>query len=311
MPRFHVQRSTEIQADPQKVYETVADFGTWTTWSPWLCADPDARVDVSQDASSVGAIYAWQGELVGQGEIEHQRLEPGRLIEDEIRFIKPFRSRSQVSFELEPAGDGTRLTWHMRGALPWFLFWMLPQTQVFIGMDYERGLRMLKEWIETGQILSRTSIRGIESVGPLQMAGVRKTCSIHDIGPSMEAALDEAKRNLSAHDLPTDGEVISVYHKFDAKAGVFDYTSGFILPESGNTVPPDLSSWSIPSVRALVVEHIGSYEHLGNGWSAGHQYVRYKKLKQSNNSPFEICRNDPQHTPAAELRCEIYLPLRS
>ena len=37
-----------------------------------------------------------------------------------------------------------------------FLFWMRRQMELFIGMDYERGLKMLKEWIETGQILSTT-----------------------------------------------------------------------------------------------------------------------------------------------------------
>jgi hypothetical protein len=57
--------------------------------------------------------------------------------------------------------------------MPWFLFWMISQMEVFIGMDYERGLKMLKEWIETGSILSTTKICGIESVGPLKMAGLR------------------------------------------------------------------------------------------------------------------------------------------
>ena len=35
----------------------------------------------------------------------------------------------------------------MRGALPWFLFWMRPAMETFIGMDYERGLKMLKDWL--------------------------------------------------------------------------------------------------------------------------------------------------------------------
>ncbi len=115
MTRFHVQRSIHIQAAPERVFDCVADFGTWTTWSPWLCADSAAQVCVSEDPSSVGSVYSWKGEIVGEGEIEHRQLQPGRLIEDEIRFVKPFRSQSQVAFEMEPAGEGTRITWHMRG----------------------------------------------------------------------------------------------------------------------------------------------------------------------------------------------------
>ena len=195
MPRYDVQRSIQINAPPEQVFETVSDYGSWTTWSPWLCAEPDAQVTVSGDSSSVGSIYSWKGKIVGEGELEHRQLQPGRLIEDEIRFVKPFRSQSQVAFELEAVGEGTKITWQMRGSLPWFLFWMLPQMEVLIGMDYERGLKMLKEWIETGQILSQTKIRGVESVGPLQMAGVRKSCAMSEIGPSMEAAFAEAEKN--------------------------------------------------------------------------------------------------------------------
>ena len=186
MSRFHVCRSIHIKAAPEKVFDTISDFSTWTTWSPWLCAEPDAQVTVSEDPSSVGSLYAWTGAVVGAGEIEHRQLQPGRLIEDEIRFIKPFRSTSQVTFEMEPADEGTKLTWHMRGSLPWFLFWMRSQMEVFIGMDYERGLKMLKELTETGQILSQTTIHGVESVGPLRVAGIRKVCSVNEIGPAME-----------------------------------------------------------------------------------------------------------------------------
>lgn len=310
MPKFHVHRSTVINDTPANVFAKVADFGTWTTWSPWLCAEPDADVIVSDDSSSVGSTYAWKGEVVGQGEMEHRKLEPGKLIDDEIRFVKPFKSKSDVSFDFEPVDGGTKITWHMKGSMPWFLFWMIPQMEVFIGMDYERGLKMLKEWIETGMILSTTSIRGVEPVGPLRMAGVRKTTTLKDIGPSMEEAFSQAAEDFNRHGLPIKEAGISVYHAFDMKSGTFDYTAGWILPESAGDVPAELSSWSIPTVNALRVDHTGSYDNVGNGRSAAHQFARYRKLKQSKVGTFEIYRNDPGNTAPADLQTEIYLPLR-
>ncbi|MEZ6060927.1 MAG: SRPBCC family protein [Planctomycetaceae bacterium] len=65
MPKFHVQRSITIDASPEEVFDRVADFGTWTTWSPWLCAEPDAEVKVSEDSSSEGSVYSWSGQIVG------------------------------------------------------------------------------------------------------------------------------------------------------------------------------------------------------------------------------------------------------
>ena len=309
MPRFEVVRSIEIEAPPQRVFDTVADFGTWTTWSPWLCAEPTADVTVSENPNSVGSLYTWNGDLVGQGEIEHRRLEPPRSIEEELRFIKPWKSQSDVDFEITPVGEGSRLEWRMRGSLPWFMFWMKSQMEAFISMDYDRGLSMLKQLIETGHIHSTTRIEGVVNIGPLHVAGVRKTCAIKDIGPSMDAAIDEAREKLPAAGLSIDGELISVYHNFKMKEQVFDYTSGFILAGPADSAP-GLSTWSMPASKALRVDHVGSYSNLGNSWSAANQYARYKKLKQSKVGAFEIYKNDPHSVDESELLTEIYLPLR-
>lgn len=247
---------------------------------------------------------------MGQGEIEHQRLQNGRLIEDEIRFTKPFRSVSQVSFELQPAVNGTRITWNMRGKLPWFLFWMAPQMKAFIGMDYERGLKMLKEWIETGQIRSQTSILGIRSVGPLKMAGIRKASSLRDMQAAMKMGYQETKQRLSAADLPNEGEAISVYRRFDWKSQRCEFISGCLLPNSTDKLPSGLSLWSIPTINAFCVRHSGSDEHLRNAWNAARQNVRYRRLKQSRASAFEIHRHDPQKVPKAERQTDVFLPLR-
>ncbi|MEZ6060928.1 MAG: GyrI-like domain-containing protein [Planctomycetaceae bacterium] len=244
------------------------------------------------------------------GELEHRRLERGRLIDDEIRFLKPFRSRSDVGFAFQPSGSGTEVTWSMNGSLPWFMFWMKGMMEPFIGMDYDRGLKMLKEWIETGEIQAKTVIRGVESIGPLRMAGVRRSCAVREVGESMQEAFGEVHRQFQAHNLPTDGKGISVYHHFDIRGQRFDYTSGFLIPESTSNIPSGLSTWSIPKVNALAVEHQGSYGHLGNSWSAANQYTRYKKLKQSKAGTFEIYRNTPDDTAPADLRTDIYLPLR-
>lgn len=310
MPEFTVSRSIEINATPDKVFDVVADFGTWTKWSPWLCAEPTATVVVSEDSNSVGSLYSWEGEIVGKGEIEHQSLDRGRHIQEEIRFQKPFKSKSEVSFDFESMDDGTKITWNMCGSLPWFLFWMKATMEITIGMDYERGLKMLKEWMETGTVLSKTNIRGVESIGPIHMFGVRKVCSVDDIGTSMEAAFQEACDMASEHNLPKEGEPLSVYHCADMKAQTFDLTAGFCTPRPLEQEVSGVSTWSLPASRALAVEHVGSYENLGNSWGAAYQYARYKKLKQSKLGTFEVYKNSPDDTAPAELRTEIFLPLR-
>lgn len=311
MPKFHVQRSIEIATDPQTVFDMVSDFSTWTTWSPWLCCEPDATVTVSDDPKSVGSTYAWEGTVVGAGEMEHQHLEAPHRIESEIRFLKPWKSQSKVSFDVQPSAVRTQLTWHMEGSMPWFMFWMIPQMDIYIGMDYERGLKMLKERLETGELLTKTQVIGIESVGPLTMLGVRRSCAFKEIGPVMQAAFSEARQKFESHGLSIEGEGLSVYHKTDMKRKIFDFTSGFAASSLPDREIDGLTSWSLPQTQALRVTHIGKYEHLGNAWTAGYMHVRYKKLKQLKKlGDFEIYRNDCETTSESELLTDIYLPLK-
>ncbi len=313
MPKFHVERSIDIHASPETVFDRVADFGTWTTWSPWLCCEPEANVTVSDEPNAVGSVYSWEGEVVGAGEIEHKSLDGGKRIDDEIRFLKPMKSVSNVAFDFQPVAGGdetTRVTWHMDGALPWFLFWMTSQLEAYIGMDYDRGLRMLKEWIETGHIQSKTTVHGIQRMGPFQVLGVRDIAKLSEIGSSMDAVFAQASEKLAEHNLPTDGEKISVYHKFDPKTETFDFTGGFLFGTPVESVPAGIEAWAMPEMDTFRVDHLGSYENLGNAWSAAMQHARYKKMKQSKIGTFELYKNDPSNTPAEHLLTEIYLPLK-
>lgn len=310
MPKYEVHRSIVIAADPQTVFDRVVDYGTWTQWSPWLIAEPEAKVTVSDDPRSVGSTYAWSGEVVGAGELEHESLKDGEQIRDEIRFLRPMKSVSKVGFDFKPVDGGTEVTWSMGGSLPFFLFFLKGQIESFVGMDYDRGLRMLKEWIESGHIESKTTVVGTQSMGPFQVVGVSGQSSLKSIGPAMDEAFSKAQQELDNAGLPTDGEKVSIYHKFTPKTEHFEFTCGFLFGEPRDSVPSHLSVWHLPQTQAFRVDHLGSYANLGNAWSAANQHVRYKKLKQSTVGTFELYKNSPENAQPSDLLTEIYLPLK-
>lgn len=307
MPKFAVDRSIVIQRSSEEVFDKVADFAHWREWSPWLCAEPNATVTVSDNSNSIGSKYAWEGKIVGAGELEHESLSPGSRIEDKIRFFKPFKSESNVVFDFEPDDNGTKVTWKMQGALPWFMFWMKPMMQSLISMDYERGLKMLKEWIETGQIKSKTENKGVQNIGPLCMAGVRRISKLSEVSKWMGGDLKIAKQKLDEQSIQING-CMAVYHKFNLRTQQMEYTSGYITSDVVDV--PGLNTWNIGNARALRCDHIGSYGHLGNGWFAANQIARNTKLKQSSAGAFEIYRNDPESVAEEDLVTEIYLPLK-
>lgn len=310
MPKFSVAESVQINASPEQVFEVVSDFNTWTTWSPWLCAEPTATVEVTPSSNEVGSVYSWNGDVVGEGEMEHKLLQPGKRIEADLRFQRPWKSQADVSFDFQAVGGQTKLTWTMDSGLPWFMFWMKNMMVNMIGMDYARGLKMLKEHIETGQILSETTVNGVKSVGPIKMVGVRKKASLSDIGSSMNEAISEAEKKLGQTAVPHEGQKIAVYHHFDMANRVFDYTAGVMVLDPNGEVD-GLSSWFLPETNALSVKHTGSYENLGNAWSAAHSHLRHLKLKQlAKAGTFEIYRNEPADTAPADLITDIFLPVK-
>ncbi len=309
MPAYHVQRSLLIHAEPSTVFDTVADYGTWSKWSPWLTIDKEAVVKVTDDPRSLKSVYSWDGEFVGAGEIEHVELNRSRSISDEIRFTKPFKSKSDVSFEFEPAAGGTKVTWHMKGRLPWFMFWMKSNMQTFIGMDYERGLRMLKEFIETDNVLSDSVVVGVESFESRDVFGARSSAPTNDVGPTMNAAMMKVESSKGSEADWAGVECISVYHPCDLKIGRFDFTVGYTV-ENPQTAPDGLEHCHIPGGQALHIRHTGSYDNLGNAWSGAHQYARYRKIKLAKRAAFEIYRNSPDTTAAEDLITDIYIPLR-
>ena len=309
MPAFHVSRSMVIDCSTVEAFERVKDFSTWTEWSPWLPADPDAIVTISRDPASLDSHYHWEGDLVGEGHMVNLELNEGRSIHQSLDFIKPWKSNSKVTWEFAQTDHGTKVTWNMVGSLPWFMFWMKGMMTGFISMDYDRGLLKLKDLIELGTIPSTTEVRGIENVERLRMFGVRNVCRLEEIGPQMTQSFNAAEAAFSGAGISHSGEMISVYTKLNIGKSTFDYISGYVV-DTDAICPADLVEWSTPQTNAYVVSHTGPYRHLGNAWGIANQHVRYKKLKMRKSGDFEIYRTTPDQVSETEVVTDIYLPVK-
>ena len=311
MPVWNVQKSIEIDAPVSKVYQMVSDYRTWTTWSPWLIAEPQAKVDISDRSNQVGSTYHWSGKVVGEGRLEHLRLETDRLVEDRLDFIRPTKSKSKTGFKFEAIANRTKLVWWIDGNLPWYLFFLTPMIKTMVGMDYQRGLMMIKELAETGRITSSTEVLGIESIPPIRVAGLQAQSSVFNIEQSMEEMLVKLESEYQDQGMPKEGAMVAVYTRFKVKQGIFEYLLGRAIPDTLLIpTPSSLKEWKFPQARALHVRHTGSYKHLGNAWSIANQIAKHQKLKLNRSASFEIYTNSPHDNPEESLQTDLYLPLR-
>jgi uncharacterized protein YndB with AHSA1/START domain len=144
---YTVARASTVNAPAATVYENIADFHRWTQWSPWEGLDPAMRRTYSGPDSGPGTIYEWSGNRkAGEGRMEiTDAVEPSR-IEIALEFLKPFKSSSTTTFELEPVGDTTRVTWTMVGPKTFVtkVMGLFKSMDKMIGPDFEKGLEQLK-----------------------------------------------------------------------------------------------------------------------------------------------------------------------
>ncbi|MCP3140121.1 SRPBCC family protein [Pyxidicoccus xibeiensis] len=142
--RFHVQRSAQLNAPADAAFALINDFHRWEQWSPYEKLDPNLERSFEGPSSGPGAVYAYKGNRnVGEGRMTIQESRPGALVSIQLEFIEPFPSKNTATFELEPSGTGTRVTWSMEGPNTLMGKVMSPFMDGFIGKSMEQGLAAL------------------------------------------------------------------------------------------------------------------------------------------------------------------------
>jgi uncharacterized protein YndB with AHSA1/START domain len=143
---FHIQRSVDIQAPPDKVFSLINNFHNWPQWEP-QDNDPTMKRTFSGTESGVGAMSDWSGAgRTGAGHMAITESTTPSSVIVAVDWQRPFTARNINQFTLEPEGSGTKATWSMQGPN----LYMMKLMSVFTNMDrmmgehFEEGLAKLK-----------------------------------------------------------------------------------------------------------------------------------------------------------------------
>ena len=305
MPAIQVTKSILIEAPMDRVFGYIVDFNHWLLWSPWLLAEPDAVVAITNE----GRSYHWRGEIVGEGKIDVVRIDesgPTKRVECALEFLRPFRSRSQTGFLLASEGENTRVEWNMKSSLPFFLFWMKDSMKVWIGMDYKRGLLRLKDLCEKGEVLSSLEVPGLGRMNGFHYLGLEGKAHMDEMGKALPAAFER----LFAHCPETSGSPTVLYRKWDLKNQVGSFTACLPIESPWTRLPEGLIVGQVPDSAVYRILHTGPYHHIGNAWSVGmsHRKKRYKGARHM--PPMERYLNDPTKVPPREYLTEVLFPTK-
>ena len=145
-----VSRTITIAAPPQAVFPYVNDLKKFNEWSPWAKIDPKVTYKFEGPTSGKGQKVTWTSKHADVGTGSQQIVEslPNKRVRTALDFGD--HGTAKASFDLEPAGSGTKLTWSFStdtGNNP-LLRWMGLMMDGWIGEKYEEGLRSLKALVE-------------------------------------------------------------------------------------------------------------------------------------------------------------------
>ena len=150
---YLVERSTTIDAPPARVFAQVNDFQAWDRWTPWKEEDPNPKATKISDPSfGEGATFYWNGnDKIGEGTLKILKSKPNELVELQQSFVRPMVGKCQMSFELTPDGEKTKLTWKMFGTKTFTekAVCLFMNMENMIGPKFEQGLGKIKTQAET------------------------------------------------------------------------------------------------------------------------------------------------------------------
>ena len=307
MAKMNIERSILINKKPEEVYPLVNNFDHWSAWSPWTIMEDGVKVTVSEDKK----FYEWVGDITGEGNMTIIKEEENQSVDVDLMFLKPWKSKAKVGIVLKPDGEGTRVSWWMESSLPFFLFWMKKMTEAMIGMDFDRGLNMLKEFAEEGKVHSKLEYKGESNFDGCKYIGIKTNCSVDQIGNKMEQDYGQLMEFMNDKQDKMAGAPFSIYHEWDLINKKASYTACVPVTEIPEGTPSNVISGEVPATKVHSVHHHGSYKHIGNAWSSMYSRKQNKKFKINKSiDPMEVYLNSPMDTNPNELDTEIYFPTK-
>jgi hypothetical protein len=150
-PPFAIEKSIVINAKDSVIFSKFGDFKQWDTWSPWSEKDPSIKTNSKYTGVpyTKGHQVEWVSKSEGSGKQVIEEITPYTYIKTALYFQDPEKP-GYSEFKLAPEGTGTKVTWNMKGSVPFMMRGMMMVIGVnkMLGKIFDKGLNNLKRECE-------------------------------------------------------------------------------------------------------------------------------------------------------------------
>jgi uncharacterized protein YndB with AHSA1/START domain len=138
--KARVERTAVVAATPQAIFPLISSSEGFNRFNPFRDRDPNLQIAYSGPGEGPGASFAWTGKE-GSGSQTISEVVDGRRVVMQLDLGS--MGRPVQAFTLEPAQDGTRVTWSVARVFGLFMDGML-------GPLYVQGLENLSKVVQKG-----------------------------------------------------------------------------------------------------------------------------------------------------------------
>jgi len=307
---IQISRDIKIQKDAETLKKIISDFNTWPKWSPWLAIDEKAQVKISGTPHFKNHKQEWNGEAIGTGEITLENTSANELMYD-LNFFKPFKSHAKAIYKITTEGDSVNINWRMDTGLPFFLFFFKKMMIAHLNMDFDRGLKRLKDYSEKGVVHSKLINEGIQDKKETHFIGLKRKTNITEIAKVLNEDFAIIMKDIEEKKLPVPEFMFVQYPKLDPITGDLEYIAS--LGFHYLTDLPELAGYKkgiIPAHKCIEVKHFGPYYHIANAWALASNHMRRNKLNFDKSIPmYEVYLNNPKYVEEKDIQTAIHLPV--
>ena len=308
MAKMMIIKAIRIEKNAEFVFPLVYDFHNWIHWSPWHILDDANNYHVAED----GSFYEWNSKLLGSGNMTRKSAAMNQAMESDLLFLKPFRSKSKIGFRVKPiSSEACEVIWEMHGNLPFFMFFLQKMMERMVGMDFLRGLQLLKDY--AGQGANHCVIRalGEGDLEPMEYIGIPISCAFDKLGDNNKAGFESLMGFVRENGIALSGPPATIYHEFNIKKNTTRFTVAAPTTHKPKNLKSNMILGSISGGKFYGIELKGPYHHIGSAWAALSVRQRAKVFNgDKKRDSVEVYLNSPLETPLHELVTRIYSPMK-
>lgn len=150
---YAVEREVTINKPLTEVFNYIKYLKNQDNFSKWRLMDPNMKKTFTGTDATPGFVAAWDSEKedLGAGEQEIIKIEDGKRIDYELRFLRPFESTENTYMSTESKGaNQTLVKWGFDGRMeyPMNLMLLFMDFEGMIGNDLQTGLDNLQKLLE-------------------------------------------------------------------------------------------------------------------------------------------------------------------